>query len=134
MPSGTNGYQPDLATITSFFVQEKIPDNWTTRVKPYTNMDVTNEILAMYLENPVLFGGNTGPGKFDTINFGAIKDGKLEAGLTAKDTSCLLYQLATGQVPSSLNGLVTPTVEALSFVATKLGPQFANLGCPIPLT
>jgi len=134
MPSGTNGYQPDLATITSFFVQEKIPDNWTTRLTPYTNMDVTREIVTMYLENPVLFGGNTGPNTFDAINFGAIKDGKLEAGLTAKDTSCLLYQLATGQIPSSLNGIVTPTVEALSFVATKLGPEFANLGCPIPLT
>lgn len=134
MPSGTNGYQPDYATIESFFVHEKIPDNWTTRITPYSNMDVVNEILKMYLENPVLFGGNTADGTFDAINFGAIKDGKIEAGISAKDTSCLLYQLATGQIPSYLNGVITPTVEALSFVATKLGPEFANLGCPIPLT
>jgi hypothetical protein len=134
MPSGTNGYQPDYATIESFFVHEKIPDNWTTRIQPYSNNDVTREILAMYLENPVLFGGNTADGSFDAINFGAIKDGKIEASISAKDTSCLLYQLATGQVPGYLNGVITPTVEALSFVATKLGPEFANLGCPIPLT
>lgn len=134
MPSGTNGYQPDYATIESFFVHERIPDNWTTRITPYSNMDVTNQIVTMYLENPVLFGGNTADGTFDAINFGAIKDGKIEAGISAKDTSCLLYQLATGQIPGYLNGLITPTVEALSFVATKLGPEFANLGCPIPLT
>jgi len=134
MPSGTHGYAPDLETITSFFVDEKLPDDWTNRVAPYTNNDVTREILAMYLENPVLFGGNTADGSFDAINFGAIKDGKIEASISAQDTSCLLYQLATGQIPSYLNGVITPTVDALSLVATKLGPEFANLGCPIPLT
>lgn len=134
MPSGTHGYAPDLATISSFFIDEKLPDNWTNRLTPYTNNDVTTEIVTMYLENPVLFGGNTADGTFDGINFGAIKDGKLEVGISAKDTSCLLYQLVTGQIPSSLNGIITPTVEALAAVATKLGPEFANLGCPIPLT
>ena len=97
MPSGTHGYAPDYSTIYSFFVEEKLPENWTNRVTPYTNNDVTREILAMYLENPVLFGGNTDDGKFLAVNFGAIKDGKIDAGLDAKDTACLLYQLATGK-------------------------------------
>jgi hypothetical protein len=52
MPSGTHGYAPDLATITSFFVDEKIPDNWTNRVSPYTNTDVTREILTVFLPIP----------------------------------------------------------------------------------
>jgi len=146
MPSGTNGYKPDLATISTFFgakknddgtwgyTAEKIPDDWTNRVSPYTNNDVTTQILEMYLLNPVLFGGNTADGKFDTIDFGAIKDGKISAGISATDTSCLLYQLATQSVPSSLNGLITPTVKALAFIATKLSPSFKNLGCPLPLT
>jgi len=134
MPSGTHGYAPDLSTIQSFFVDEKLPDNWTNRVAPYTNNDVTREILAMYLENPVLFGGNTADGSFDAINFGSIQNGTISASLNAADTSCLLYQLATGPIPSYLNGIITPTVDALAFVATKLGPEFANLGCPIPLT
>ena len=135
MPSGTHNYAPDYDTISTFFIKERLPENWTNRVTPYTNNDVTREILTMYLENPVLFGGNTDDGKFLGVNFGAIKDGKLDAGLDAKDTSCLLYQLATGQLPSSLNGLITPTVEALAFVAKKLGGSgFENLGCPIPLT
>lgn len=30
-PSGTRGYAPHLPTITSFFVRERIPDNWTNR-------------------------------------------------------------------------------------------------------
>jgi len=73
MPSGTRGYAPDYETISSFFGakknddgtysftgKEKIPDNWTNRVAPYTNTDVTTEILVQYLKYPVLFGGNTG--------------------------------------------------------------------------
>lgn len=147
MPSGTRGYQPDLETISSFFGakdngdgtysfnnQEKIPDNWTNRVAPYTNELVTAEILAQYLEYPVLFGGNTASGSFDAINFGSIQNGKISASISAKDTSCLLYQLATQSVPSYLNGVITPTVDALTFIATKLDPSFKNLGCPIALT
>merc|ERR1711939_1246048 len=101
MPSGTRGYAPDLET------------------------------LSMYLVEPVLFGGNTGPDSFDTLNFGNIQDGKLPVGLDAADTSCLLYQLATQSVPSYLNGVITPTVEALSFVAKQIGPELDNLGCPL---
>lgn len=74
MPSGTNN-QPDLKTISTFFGahkqtdgswkfgnDERIPPNWTTRATPYTNNDVTTQILEMYLLNPVLFGGNTADG------------------------------------------------------------------------
>lgn len=147
MPSGTNNYAPDLATISSFFGAsknsdgtwsfnnaEKIPDNWTNRIKPYTNNDVTLEILAQYLEHPVLFGGNTANGSFDAINFGAIKNGKISSSISPANTACLLYQLVTQSVPSYLNGVTTPTVDALTFVLTKIKPTLQNLGCPIPLT
>lgn len=146
MPSGTHGYAPDLATISSFFgaqknsdgtwgfVHEKIPPNWTNRVAPYTNNDVTTQILEMYLLHPVLFGGNTAAGSFDTLNFGAIKNGTISASISPAETSCLLYQLTTGNIPSYLNGVITPTVDALAFALSKLGPYFSNLGCPIPLT
>lgn len=146
MPNGNHGYKPDLATISSFFgakdngdgtwgfTAEKIPNNWVNRVSPYTNNDVTNQILEMYLLHPVLFGGNTASGSFDTISFGSIKNGKISSSISAKDTSCLLYQLSTGSVPSSLNGVLTPTVKALAFIASKVTPSFKNLGCPIPLT
>ena len=146
MPNGNHGYKPDLATISSFFgakknadgtwsyTAEKIPKKWVNRVAPYTNNDVTNQIVQMYLLHPVLFGGNTADGSFDTINFGAIKDGKISPNISPTDTSCLLYQLATQSVPSSLNGVITPTEQALEFIATKVSPQFKNLGCPNPLT
>lgn len=146
MPSGPD-YTPDKATISSFFGAEEqsdgtyifnnaeqIPANWTNRVTPYTNNDVTAEILAQYLEYPVLFGGATGNGGFDLINFGSIQNGTLIATPDSAATSCLLYQLATQSVPSYLNGLITPTVEALDFIASKVAPQFENLGCPIALT
>jgi hypothetical protein len=147
MPNGNNGYAPDYDTISSFFGarknadgtysfngEEKIPDNWRNRVSPYTNNDVTTEILAQYLAYPVLFGGNTGNGGFNTISFGSIQNGSIIATPNSPQTSCLLYQLATGSVPSSLNSVITPTVGALSFALSKLNPLFNNLGCPIPLT
>lgn len=148
MPNGKENYQPNLQTIMYFFGAEKnsdgtfsfnnqetIPPNWTNRVSPYTNNDVTNQILQMYLLHPVLFGGNTANGSFDTIqNFGSIKDGKISSSISAADTACLLYQLSTQSVPSSLNGVITPTVKALAFLATKVSPTFKNLGCPDPLT
>ena len=145
-PNGNHGYKPDLETISSFFgakdngdgtwshVPEQIPAKWTNRATPYTNNDVTNQILQMYLLHPVLFGGNTASGSFDTISFGSIKKGKISPNISPTDTSCLLYQLATQSIPSSLNGVITPTVKALAFIATKVTPQFKNLGCPKPLT
>lgn len=122
MPSGSRGYAPDQETINSFFLEEKLPANWINRVEPYSNGDVTREILAMYLAAPVPFGGNTGPGSFLTINYGDIQNGTLSLNPTAPGVSCLLYQLAAGQVPSTLNSIITPTVEALSFLATRVSP------------
>lgn len=143
-PSGTHGYAPDFETISSFFgaqpdgeggydfVGEQIPPNWVNRVEPYSNADVIEQILEMYLLHPVLFGGNTGDGTFDLIpDFGDIQNGTLVRG---PNSACLLYQLATQSVPGYLNGILTPTVDALTFIATKVTPQFENLGCPIPLT
>jgi hypothetical protein len=151
MPSGTKNYAPDYDTISSFFGaqknadgtysfngKEKIPDNWTNRVSPYTNEDVTAEILAQYLEYPVLFGGATGNGGFDLLNFGNIQNGKITDGSSGTPDAavilCLLYQLATQSIPSSINSIITPTVDALSFALSKLSPSFQNLGCPTALT
>ena len=145
-PSGTRDYAPDVETISSFFGaekdsngnwqfnnQEKIPDNWTNREDPYDTVKVVAEIAKMYLLHPVLFGGNTGDGTFDVIEFGSIKNGSFP-DIDAKSISCLIYQLATERVPSSLNGILIPTVDALTFALNKLTPGFDNLGCPFPLT
>lgn len=148
MPSGSHGYAPDFDTISSFFGAKKesdgsfsfnnaeqLPPNFINRIDPYTNSKVVDQILKMYLLKPVQFGGNTADGKFNVITFGAIQNGTISPGLDPKVTSCLLYQLATERVPSYLNSVITPTVEALSFVTSKLsGTDFANLGCPRPLT
>lgn len=49
-------HQPDLYTMTYFFVHEQIPPNWYNRVDPYNNQKVTDQILRMYLLHPVEFG------------------------------------------------------------------------------
>ncbi|TEY35481.1 hypothetical protein BOTCAL_0589g00030 [Botryotinia calthae] len=146
MPSGTKNYTPDYDTISSFFGAEKnsdgsysftgeerIPDNWTNRVTPYSNTDAADEIIALYSQNPVLFGGATGNGGFYLINFGCIENGTLIATPGSLEASCLLYQLATQNIPSSLNSVFTPSINTLEFVAKKLNPSFGNLGCLIAL-
>lgn len=133
MPSGPN-YIPDQATMNSFFIDERLPANWINRVEPYSNRLVTQEILAMYLLNPRPFGGNTADGSFDTINWQAIQNGELKLSIEAPETLCLIYQVATQVQPSMLNGIVTPTIEALSFFLSRVQPEFDNLGCPRPLT
>ena len=139
----TNGGDPDLATISSFFGaekqddgsytfnnQEKIPDDWYNRETPYTIAGVTEEILALYLEYPVLFGGNTGDGQFDALDFQAIKGGKLSAP-DASSIACLLYQLATENVPASLSGVLELPLQIVSYAAGKLNPVFEDFGCPL---
>ncbi|CAG8953597.1 hypothetical protein HYFRA_00010056 [Hymenoscyphus fraxineus] len=144
MPSGTRNYAPDEDTISAFFgaeqqsdgsykgVPERIPDNWTNRVAPYSVVDVTEEILAMYLKYPVLFGGRIDGGEFQPVSYGSIQNGIL--GGTGSGTVCLLYQIATGQVPSSLNGVLAPVLGIVQFATRKLGLAMENLGCPQPLT
>jgi len=149
MPSGTRNYAPDYYTISSFFGAvdngdgtyskgyEKIPDNWTNRVVPYSNFLVGQQIIEMYLLHPVMFGGNVGDGTFAPLpDWNFIKNGTIVTGnVSPTATSCLLYMLATERVPSYFNSVITPSVNTLSFVLSKLtGLGFANLGCPQPLT
>jgi hypothetical protein len=140
---------PDLETMKSFFgavedvnapggwrhVPERIPENWFNGVAPYTALDVSREILLQYLAYPKLFGGNVGVGNFDALNtpFGIIKDGKLPDTATAAETLCLLYMLATSQVPSQFGVVTNLTQEVLDFALGKLTPLLKNAGCPIPI-
>ena len=123
-PSGGDAGTPDLPTIASFFGtgvdapygsnnEERIPEGWYNRKEPYSNTDVTVEIAAQYLEHPVLFGGNTGsPDSFDAIDFApSISAGNLDT--SEKGILCLIYQLATENVPSSLSGVLELPLEVV---------------------
>lgn len=130
--------KPDLPTISSFFGAqsdgkggytfnhaEKIPPNWYNRNTPYTITEVSNEVVAMYLEHPVLFGGNVGQGNFDALNFGDdFKNGNFNA--TAQNTLCLLYQFATDNIPSSLSGVLELPLQVVAYSVGKLNPV-----CPL---
>ena len=145
-PSGGPAGTPDLPTISSFFGaepdgnggyefnnMEQIPANWYNRVSPYTNTDVTIEIVAQYLEHPVLFGGNVALGDFDGLgDFGS--GGAIVNSSLSPDPSvvlCLLYQLATEDVPSSLSGVLELPVQVVDWAVGKLNPVFNNTGCPL---
>lgn len=146
-PSYGNKGVPDLATMKSFFgavedssapggwrhVPERIPENWFSRVEPYKNMDVTNEILNMYIKYPKLFGGNVGKNNFDALStpFDIITDGKLPDNADAADLLCLLYQLGVSPVPSTLSTVTDITGALLNFGIGKLNPVFKNAGCPL---
>ena len=77
----------------------------------------------------MLFGGNVGVGNFDALNFGAISEGKLS--LNPQDVLCLLYQLATDDVPDSLSSVLEIPSALLSFATAKLNPVFASSGCTL---
>lgn len=146
-PSYGNEGVADLATMKSFFgavedssapggwahVGERIPDNWFSRRQPYTNNDVTNQILAMYAQYPKLFGGNVGTNNFNGLStaFGIISGGKLPDSATASDVLCLLYQLGTSAVPSSLSTVTDITGNLLNWSVGKLNPVFKNAGCAL---
>ena len=123
---------PDLPTISSFFVDQKIPDDWLNRRTPYTIPDVSNEISAQYQAHPVLFGGNTAPGHFDTLSYGPISNGTFAA--EPDNVLCLLYQFATENVPSSLSNVLELPLEVVEFATSKLNPIFKNFGCPLKTT
>jgi hypothetical protein len=138
-PDGT----PDLATISSFFgavqngdswshVPERIPPNWYNRKEPYSLLDVTLQIDLLYLAYPVLFGGNTGNGGFDLLNFGAISNGTLTSPDSAT-TLCLIYQLATDNTPTSLSNVLDLPLEIVDYIAGKLNPIFKDYGCTLEI-
>jgi unspecific peroxygenase len=80
----------------------------------------------------VLFGGNVGKGNFDALgSFGPISNGKLDA--TSANVLCLLYQFATGNVPSSLSGVLELPLQVVTNAAGKLNPVFTNSGCPLKI-
>ena len=128
---------PDVNGIVKFNNTEHIPVSpvrggigWFSRTNPYTIADLVPQIVALYTAHPVLFGGNVGVGNFDALNFGSsISNGKLS--LNTQDVLCLLYQLATDDVPDSLSSVLTILSALLSFATSKLNPVFANSGCTL---
>jgi len=139
----TNGGGPDFATISTFFgakdngdgtyshVPERIPDNWFNRASPYTLVDVNNEINAQYLASPVLFGFNVGYQNFLGLNTTTgIVNGKFSPN-TANDVACVIQQAVLAAVPSTVQGFITSSVSALTGIAAKINPIFAQtFGCP----
>jgi hypothetical protein len=112
---------------------ESIPANWYNRKEPYGLVGVVDNLLSMYLENPVLFGGNTADGHFDTIDFGAIKEGKLDVDLSVNGALCLIYQLLAWPIPSPANGVLNIGKDAVALITSVLGDTISDLGCSAPL-
>lgn len=112
---------------------ESIPEGWKAREKPYGLVGVVDNLLSMYLENPVLFGGNTADGHFDGIDFGAIKDGKLSVDVSVDNVLCLIYQLILFPLPSVTNGVLSLGESAVELLTDKLAGAITHLGCPAPM-
>ena len=74
-----------------------------------------------------------GKNNFDALgSFGtAVTNGKFSTN--PKDIVCLLYQLATEDVPDSLSTVLELPVQVLNFAVGKLNPVFKNTGCPLKL-
>lgn len=126
---------PDVNDNVVFANTEHVPINptggpgWFSRTDAYNISALVLQVVDLYTAHPVLFGGNVGVGSFDALNFGTISNGKLS--LNPQDILCLLYQLATDDVPDSLSSVLTIPSEVLGFVTAKLNPIFANSGCTL---
>ena len=117
-------------------VPERIPENWSNRRTAYGILEIAEEIRYQYSAYPKLFGGNVGVGNFLALNttFGIIQNGTLPDEVTAKDIACLLYQLATDNVPGTVGNEADIPLDVLTWVLTQLNPIFGNLGCPLILS
>ena len=113
---------------------EQIPDEWFNRRRAMTLVDVANDFVQMYGAHPVLLGGNVGKDNFDALgSFApAVKDGKFTLDVDA--AICLLYQIATDNVPDSVSTVETLASQVLTFMTGKLNPVFGKFGCPLKLT
>ncbi|KAL9003549.1 MAG: hypothetical protein Q9188_003590 [Gyalolechia gomerana] len=141
-PSLGNSGAPDLATMKYFFGaqddgnggysfnnQERIPPNWYNRKTPFRTADAAEEVAALYLKYPVLFGGNVGEDNFNALSYGPITNGNFAA--SAQNVWCLLYQVATENVPSSLTGVLVLPLQVVTWATGKLNPVFKDSGCPL---
>ena len=138
-PNGTDMLPTELA-ISSFFgaksdgsghwtsIPERIPANWVKRKTPYTLVDVSAEVLALYVKHPVLFGGNVG-GKPNTFLPSLTKLPLSQR--TVNGVLCFLYQAILSVVPSQVQPIVTDPAAILNFTISKLDPVLGiRFGCP----
>ncbi|KZT57526.1 Cloroperoxidase [Calocera cornea HHB12733] len=144
-PSSADGNTPNLANVAPFFgavpsstspgtftfQPERAPPGWYNRKTPYSLVDVVVQLNLLYLENPVLFGGNTGLNNFDALGTitSLITGGKYTPPPTPQELLCLVYQLVTDNDPDSLDNILDLPLDVLSFVIDKLDPVLGGLGC-----
>lgn len=141
-----DGESVDTETIATFFGayqkadgswayghNETIPEGWRARETAYGGTQVAVNLLSMYLENPVLFGGNTADGHFLGVDFGAIKEGKLDVDISVDNTLCLIYQILLFPMPSLLSGVLGIGEKAVELVTDKIAGAITHLGCPAPV-
>ena len=117
---------------------ERILDDWHNRLTPLTLADVANDFVTMYTLNPELLGGNAGKvNDFDALGpsgSGVVGIQNSLFNATANNFICLLYQIATDNVPSSLDTKISSLpVSVSNFAAAKLNPLpvYTKAGCTL---
>ena len=117
---------------------EVILDDWHNRLTPLTLANVADDFATMYSMAPVLLGGNAGKvNDFDALGpsgSGVVGVENSLLSTKASDFICLMYQIATEDVPSSLQTKVGPLPASVAlFAAKNLNPLdiFKNAGCTL---
>ena len=114
---------------TSFVLRsgEEILDDWHNRLTPLTLADVAKDFATMYSMSPVLLGGNAGKvNDFDALGAsgtGVVGVEKSLLSASANDFICLIYQIATENMPSTLQTkLGALPASVASFARSNLNP------------
>ncbi|MCJ1360738.1 MAG: hypothetical protein MMC33_010747 [Icmadophila ericetorum] len=151
MPNFTGDVgNPDLMVVSAFFGAEKegdtfifnggeeLPDEWHNRRTPLTLANVAEDFSTMYTMSPQLLGGNAGKvNDFDALGVSGAGVVGVENSLLStspNDFICLMYQIATEDVPSSLQttlGSLSAEVANFAAVALNALPVFTSAGCTL---
>ena len=117
---------------------EQILDDWHNRLTPLTLANVAEDFVTMYSMNPVLLGGNAGKvNDFDALGAsgtGVVGVENSLLSLNPNDFICLIYQIATEDVPSSLQTKLGPLAASVAaFAIENLNPLgiFTTAGCTL---
>ena len=117
---------------------EQILDDWHNRLTPLTLANVSQDFATMYSSSPQLLGGNAGKvNNFDDLGANGtgvvgVKNSLLST--SPNDFTCLMYQIATEDVPSSLGTkLGSLNVAVGKFATANLNPLqvFTAAGCSL---
>jgi hypothetical protein len=129
------GISGDSGNYTATQGYERIPENWYKRAieYPYSGLYFAADLVNAALLHPkfLSIGGNTGKvNTFTPVDIANLTGGIFNVGtlLQGNNAACFVYQLATQAKPDILAPVLTPLLDAVASISSKLScPQLKSI-------